>query len=118
MPKVTHLTKQWFVYCIPPIDNFWDMLKTVDETSALLQSYAEEDQGHREVASTFEADFASAKYLASEYLWEEDFRHEPCVFRVPDELEFVYGFVWKQDNNGTCFVVSPVALPHLEKLEM
>ena len=32
---------------------------------------------------------------------------------VWDTYEFSFGFVLKQDNNGTTFVVSPVPLPHL-----
>jgi hypothetical protein len=32
------------------------------------------------------------------------------------ELEVGYAFVWKQDNNGSTFVLSPVPLPYLDTL--
>jgi hypothetical protein len=38
------------------------------------------------------------------------------VFWVPGEAEFIYGFVFKETNNGTTYVVSPVPLPYLEVL--
>jgi hypothetical protein len=51
--------------------------------------------------------------------WEGDFSRGPCVMPIPDPDNngFQAAFVWKQDNNGTTFVVSPVALPWLWEYE-
>jgi hypothetical protein len=35
---------------------------------------------------------------------------------LPYDTEFAYGFVWKQDNNGTTFVASPVPMPWLLRI--
>jgi hypothetical protein len=40
--------------------------------------------------------------------------NDPVVFWVPVEDSFRYGFVFKQDNNGSTFVVSPVPMPWYE----
>jgi hypothetical protein len=61
-------------------------------------------------------DFNISKELATENGWEGDFRGSAYVFWIPDEHNMRYGFVWKQDNNGTTFVVSPVPLPHLKDI--
>ena len=47
--------------------------------------------------------------------WEGDMGI-PSPFWIPtpeDNGGFSVGFVWKQGNNGTTFIVSPVELPHL-----
>lgn len=102
-------------YELPPIDFGWDFLLTVDETAAKLQR-AEDvigvttlEYGTRELA----ADWTHAKDLATEAGWDGDFRHPPVVFWVPCDTEFRPGFVFKQDDNGTTYVVSPTPLPHL-----
>ena len=52
----------------------------------------------------------------SDGFWEGDI-HELQTFSVPDpeNQSFATGVVWKQRNNGTCFVCSPVPLPYLEE---
>jgi hypothetical protein len=34
---------------------------------------------------------------------------------VADRHSFEFGLAWKQDNNGTTFVLSPIELPHLKE---
>jgi hypothetical protein len=46
----------------------------------------------------------------------DDWRQEPSVFWIPMEDGFAPGFVIKEDNNGTTYVISPVSLPHLDRL--
>ena len=52
--------------------------------------------------------------LAGGSYWEGDIRGQDLyVFGIPDpgESAFRLGLMWKQDNNGSTFICSPVALP-------
>jgi len=63
----------------------------------------------------FASEWSQAKELAEKKGWEGDFSHEPAVFWIPlQDTDFAYGFVFKQANSGTTFVVSPKPLPWLE----
>lgn len=64
-------------------------------------------------------DFGRACRLASKAGWEGDFARVPTIFWTPNpsEGDWSYGFAWKQHNNGTCFVVSPLEIPHLKEFE-
>lgn len=112
----------WYVYDIIPIDFGWERLKTVKETLSLLadSDSNEFDAPKHDINDKTVRDFidmwASAKEAAAAKGWEGDFRHNPCVFWLPSEMDFVCAFVFKQDNNGTTFVVSPVPLPWLDSL--
>lgn len=111
----------WFVYEIAPIDFGWDMQSTVHATATAI---ATREVGERLSSSTsggvsldhFFAAWESAQDAAREEGWEGDFRGDPTVFWIPSDTEFDVGFVIKQDNNGTTYVVSPVELPHLDDL--
>ena len=110
----------WIVYALGPIDHDWDKLKTVRETVADIANYEDEfteahDLNTDSVRSFLES-WDSAKDSAKRSGWEGDFRHAPYVFWLPSETGFDHGFVFKQDNNGTTFVVSPQELPTLAKL--
>jgi hypothetical protein len=108
-------------YYITPIDFGWDYLPSVQEFAERL-SKADLDvklgkQPYGEARlEQFLADFNEAKELAARAGWEGDFRGPPSVFCLPIENEIVYGFVWKQDNNGDTLVVSPQPLPWLDPL--
>ena len=111
-------------YDISPIDVGWDNLKTVWETAALLGAKDAESRARRETTSDCSYDLPKfltawefAKQKAGDHGWEGDFRIDPVVFWVPDDTQFSYGFVFKQDNNGTTYIVSPVDMPHLKDLE-
>lgn len=109
----------WHTYSINPIDFHWDRLPTVEETAASIGAHNariratgdDSDDGHE--INRFIADWESAQEAARAAGWEGDFRNPPAVFWLPSDSEFDYGFVIKQDNNGTTFVMSPVELPHL-----
>lgn len=110
----------WKSSCISPIDFRWEYLPTVEEVASKF-AYADAEaavhgdaDGGDELTS-FLAAFEAAKKLASAGYWEGDYRNPPVVFFLPTELEFQYAFAWKQDNNGSTFVVSPVALPWLDE---
>lgn len=110
----------WFLYSLPPIDHGWQHLKTVKETLALIAKSDDEMHGAGDFDSdeitSFMRRWESAKEAAKDHGWEGDFRGQPRVFWIPSENEFDVGFVFKQDNNGTTFVVSPQELPSVEKL--
>ena len=115
---------QFFVYEISPIDFGWDNLRTVEET-AVEMGTAEARRRLSPNDMTLEdpelgefiAAWESAQQAASERGWEGDFRHPPKVFWIPVESTFAVGFVFKHDNNGTTYVLSPVPLDHLRALE-
>lgn len=49
--------------------------------------------------------------------WEGDIREGIYVFSVPDpdKVAMSPGFIWKQDNNGTTFVICEKELPWLKE---
>lgn len=109
-----------FGYCIQPIDFGFRYLHTVDAFRDLVR-LEDLDRSYggglvmRELEA-FERNFEAAKAMARDLLWEGDFREGPFVFVIPGDLEMRYGFIWKQHNNGSTFVLSPAPLPYLEDL--
>lgn len=110
----------WNVYEITPIDIGWEHLKSVQETLSDIVRFSSCYDDEKDIDSSEVVDFTKAwedaKQLASGAGWEGDFREEPKVFWLPWDVGFKYGFVFKQDNNGTTYVVSPKELPYLERL--
>jgi hypothetical protein len=110
----------WIVYALGPIDWGWENLKTVAQTVAEIAKNSEEIEASNDVNAEgvrrFLDSWESAKEAAAEAGWEGDFRHAPYVFWLPGEVDFVHAFVFKQDNNGTAFVVSPQELPAAARL--
>lgn len=110
-----------FVYDITPIDFRWEFLHSVEDVAAALAKVdagrlsKRGDSGEPTCAEFLEA-FKDAKDKAGSAGWDGDFRDGPVVFWVPGDGRFEYGFVFKQDSNGTTYVVSPHKLPHLEEL--
>lgn len=114
----------WHVYEIAPIDFGWHNLKPVSKLAGELaqQQFStaaldpEDRMSNSEDPNVedFMARWESAKSAARSAGWDGDFRQEPVVFWLPGDTEFVYGFVIKQDNNGTTYIVSPIELPHLK----
>lgn len=109
-----------YAYHIAPIDFMWDALPTVKEFIKKLHdqyqvsNYEEYNDFPNFDCRKFLSDLKKGEEIAGKIGWEGDFRIEPHVFMLPlDELEFVYGFAWKQDNNGSTFIISPVDLPWL-----
>lgn len=107
--------QKWFIYPMSPIDFNWHLLDTVEETITKL-SKPDDPFDHcfrfNELKGFLDS-WEEAKDLAKQNHWEGDFRGSPHVFWLPAENEFVYGFAWKQDNNGSTFIVSPFPLTHL-----
>lgn len=112
----------WITYHIPPIDYGWEQLKSVRETLvAIVQAQRaayDDDDVDIDRAQTFLKDWRLAQIRAKASGWEGDFNWGPCVFWLPAEVSFNYGFVFKQTNNGCTFIVSPEPLPWLDSLKM
>ena len=111
-----------YAYHITPIDFRWELLLAVREVASKLAEHDIEAAFGCGYAATefkvFMKKFAEAQELAKKVGWEGDFRNDPAVLTLPMDASFVYGFVWKQDNNGNCFVVSPYPLPWLKDVTM
>lgn len=115
-------------YMISPIDYGFRYLRSIEEFRDLarLEDLAQYEglgqyQGFpntftRATLDRFDLNFEAAKRMAADLLWEGDFREGPFVMPVLVELEVGYAFVWKQNNNGSTFVISPVPLPYVEYL--
>ena len=100
-----------FVLSIDPIDYGWELLKTVNQTRALIERLSGDDNISLPIGLiTFESLWEEAQNLALAKGWEGDFRCPPVVFWFPTEECFEPGFVIKQDNNGHTFVCSPEPL--------
>ncbi len=108
----------WFTYETSPIDMGWESLRTVQETVAELVQRMHDATRSNDIdpsdLNIFLRSWEAAKDSATVKGWEGDFRQEPRVFWIPAETEFIYGFVFKQDNNGTTYVVAPVEMAWLE----
>ena len=100
------MSKTWHVYQTLPMDFGWDCLLPFSE---YLRRY---EAGNSQLLEQFtQACFAVSRQTK----WEGDFMQGPYVFFIPDEYEPLIGYVWKQSNNGDCFVACEVKLPHLEE---
>lgn len=100
-----------FIYMSDPIDYFPGMM-SIDEAAEKIR----EELGNDEVFKLFRLamECAHAVSLAKGGFWEGDIRERAMyVFALPDPSHNIsrYGLVWKQDNNGTTFICSPVELP-------
>lgn len=110
----------FFVYAIEPIDWTWEFLPTVEDIAV---QFARHDATLAVHGYSFDAPMLpellrrldQAKAQARSRGWAGDYRTDatPRVFFVPGTGQFDYGFAWKQEDSGTTFVVSPVALAHL-----
>ena len=109
-------------YDLGPVDHGWEQLRTVEETAVLIASNEARETvtgdpihvlGVEMTLTSFVNRWDAAKEAAKGKGWEGDFRQDPVVFWIPVGIGFECGFVFKQDNNGTTFVIAPVPMPHL-----
>lgn len=108
----------WIVYLMPPIDFGFDALLTVDEVRERIEeqrTYGNERSIFYHMTD-FDKNFRTVMSLAKKVGWEGDMRGEPYVFWLPQDCSMVYGFVWKQENNGDTFVGSRIRLPNIEQI--
>jgi hypothetical protein len=119
-----------YCYCIPPVDFFEyamtekQLIKKLRETAIRGPwAYDENDfslkvhlskQDIQNDLSSLEKLKTGAKKGFEKLHWEGDLCDRPYYFSIPCPPSFDIALIIKQDNNGTCFVASPVPLPHLE----
>ncbi len=113
---------QFHAYAITPLDFGWNRLRTVKEYLKLLIEQDDEGDdspaGLRKRVTDFLDRLDAALERGKKEGWEGDFRagHEPRVIELPGDVSTALAFVWKQDNNGTTFVISEEPLAYLERL--
>lgn len=100
-----------FIYETPPQDIFSGMKKFSDEVR------------HGKEASLI-TDLLKGYMYCAYYLlkakgcsWEGDIRDDDIYFFSipdPDNARELFGYVWKQDNNGTTFICSPIQIKWLD----
>jgi hypothetical protein len=114
-------TDRWSVHVVEPIDFGWDFLPTVSEAEAKIASappprlqFRPPEQEPVNVAG-LRRDLELAKRLAANHHWEGTFRAgcEPRVLWLPWRDAFRYAFVWKQEDDGETFIVTPIPSPWL-----
>ena len=119
-----------YAYHLAPIDYGWEFLSTFEEMVAKTAKYDAElflrevdahniegTLGYRK--NLYDA-FIKARQAAASVGWKGDFREYPRVIALPEPggCEMVFAFVWKQDNNGSTFIISPVEMPVYQKHSM
>jgi hypothetical protein len=107
-----------YAYELTPIDEAWDLLPTAADVASRIA--ARLIGRHGTYALTELQDFAEelreALRAGEGAGFDGVFREgeEVRVFSLPDgENGFARAYAWKQDNNGTSYVVSPYPLQHL-----
>jgi hypothetical protein len=126
--------KTYHVYVLPPVDIGWGMFKTVrqvidiacddikkraaDNFENLLYHGRGVYRSEVDISDFLENYDQSLRAAKKTGWWEGDMRHEPVVVPLVRELEGEYGFMWKQDNNGTTFVVTSEEMPHYAQFAM
>jgi hypothetical protein len=112
--QTTHEASTMFIYQTGPIDFFAPMMR-IDEAAKAMRDEEGVDDGRSTFnLFRFAMDCAAMVYHADGSYWERDVRGDNLyVFAIPCEGSPQLGLVWKQDNNGTTFICSPVVLPWL-----
>ena len=100
------------IYVLSPIDYWLGWMKEAD----YLASAKDYDDM---IGNTFVDDYKALKLKAFAQAksvgWEGDIREGPYVTGLPSDSGEVYVMLgWKQDNNGTTFIASPVQLSNLK----
>ena len=108
-----------FIYETDPLDYF-DGMVPLDEA---IQKRANDDTtppgwgiGINEIIHFIM--FCAYKVAKKKTFWEGDIRgNNIYLFSLPDpdSVSSRLGLIWKQDNNGTTFICSPVEIPWLKE---
>ncbi len=102
-------------YVVAPLDyfdgciNLDDFIKNYQAKSIVNDDF----QKYNEIYEILTKLLESMKF--SDW-WEGDLKESIQVFSIPGDGETDIGFIWKQNNNGTTFVVSPIPLPYLNEI--
>lgn len=107
--------KKWFLYCIDPID-FWEGWTTLEDFIKTKRDWFEGSPCRRASANMdrlFEGFYLAAKHGG----WEGDVSNGPFVSGIPsgDSGNSSFMWAWKQSNNGTTYIYSPINLEWLNR---
>jgi len=103
-------------YVLPPIDWF-DGCINLDDFIKNYQTRSITDDDFQKYNEIYEILTKLLEGMKFSKYWEGDLNEPIKVFTIPCEGETEIGFIWKQCNNGTTFVLSPIPLPHLNGIE-
>lgn len=116
--------KKYYLYPCFVIDYGWSTLPSIDDIFEMQHKRHKKHQGDGycvcDISRTEVEEVLNeaVKVAKEQSYFEGDFMNGPGVFLLPfpnDSLfRFEYGFAWKQRNNGSTFIVSPVPLDWLE----
>jgi len=106
-----------FLYECPPLDWF-EALKSFEEYLEGIKLQHEgiksdnvvEGEINEAITLLMEACYIAAKNSS----WEGDIRTGPFVVGLPGDCDAKILIIFKQDNDGTTFLLSPVELPYLK----
>lgn len=113
----------WNVYDVSPIDYGWAWMPTVEDVAAQYAKHDAElligdDKDEGRLHDNFISELQGAMDAARKEGWEGDYRGDsrPRVLFLPanEGGTFIHAFAWKQDNNGSTFVISPVPMVWLQ----
>jgi hypothetical protein len=124
---MTEYFKRLFAYRVNPIDFGFELMPTVEEHMARLQrqktyhqsfAHSPYEGSHADCSrpEAFAAFLSLGRKAALTVDWDGDVRDHMHVFFVPGDNKMHAAIIWKQENNGDTFVVSPIPLPHLQEL--
>lgn len=95
----SHKVHSLFVYEVAwPVDNFFGMVGMVDYFKA---------GGGLEDLENGRLEVLGLAYAAALVAGPSELRHQPYIFCLPVPTNGVLGLVWKQDNNGACYISCP-----------
>jgi hypothetical protein len=107
-------SSDWHVMAIPPIDDFEGLTPLSVYLSPQVSSDTAADPKRLEYRlgqlrrrlDWVDHALDALERADGEVRWEGDFRHEPYVGALPWPPGEAFYLVVKQENNGTCFVIS------------
>lgn len=118
-----------YVYVMPPIDFGWEFCQSLPwllkrETNDLSISMDWTGKGCSSDYLDSWNDIAvlikkanSLIILAGKYGFDGNLVENPVLIPIPGECTFDFAFAFKQENNGTTFIVSPVAMHWLHDMD-
>ena len=101
-----------FIYQTPPQDFWYGMIPL----EKILEEKTDDYETQKIDLIKFLMKAARQTAISKGCDWEGDIRgNDIYLFGMPDpdNCRSIWGIAWKQDNNGTTFICSPVELPWL-----
>ena len=106
---------KYYFYVTPPID-FWQGSLSYKELVKNAKTNLHITDRRKFLNNVELLQIDAEKVFSSVLKYDGDMRHD-AFFAIPMELAMGTGYIIKQDNDGTCFIASPIPLrvPFFEK---